>query len=562
MKFSYEEAYKIFKLENENVKISFTKFYLLRPQHMKALPKTPLMFCLCIYCANVKLKLAALNIPGLTTEYHLYNALICEKENEMQMFRNDQCIFRLCESCKHWDQTIKSIITSKGLDFSKTIKWFAWVTETSEHPKTKKISKRKALVCKSGTIAECEKELIDNDIVNPNQGFTFPQHYFTQHYQQKMFTECIDSLKEGEIICLQDFSNKITLTQQDEIKSAFYGTPQVTVHPTVIYAKLTGESDPKRIVITHLSDIKEQGADMVHYITSDCIKYLSDNFDVSWKKVYLWSDGCASQYKSKSSFFFLGKYDVDIERNFFASEHGKSESDGVTGMISKKVSNAIKSRRYLIKNAKDMLDFLSESFEKKTYIFKLITCADMQPIKDEFESLKYKVLSGNCTRKLHQIKPSGKKDEVYMIRPFSCFCPNCKNNNFNGCTNINFTKGNFNRQILPSNLTNFDNVNQADEECDDRQDDYTFAIDEDVGVEIEIKKYKLKQEYLKIDKFVIVVTKSTDDRSSKQHVARITDIKDQAENFIFVEFFKPIHDDCLKPVPDIFIRCDPFGKVN
>ena len=81
-----------------------------------------------------------------------------------------------------------------------------------------------------------------------------------------------------------------------------------------MYVKIPGEIILQRVVITHLSDIKQHDAHMVHHITSDCIKSLSNDFNLSLKKIYLWSDGCTSQYKGKTRFYYLDKYEIDIER--------------------------------------------------------------------------------------------------------------------------------------------------------------------------------------------------------------------------------------------------------
>ena len=427
IRFSYVEAYLIFRHENPDIKISFSKFYVLRPANMKALSNTPLLSCMCIYCANVILKLVKLNIPGITTEYHLYDNLICKRDIEKQKFRNNACIFKTCRKCKDWESTIKSWIPGR-LHSGEKIEWYSWKNEEYT-TKANKTSKRKALMPRSGTIDECIKELIETDIIGCNQGFTWVQHYFTQKFQYKKLAECKLTLEDGEALCIQDFSNNIDLKHQDEVKGAHWGTTQVTVHPSVVYAKIPGQNELKRVVITHLSDIKQHDAHMVNYITSDCIKYLSDKFELKLKKLYLWSDGCTSQYKGKTSFYYLANYNIEIERNFFGSEHGKNESDGVTGQISKKVSDAIKSRRHSIKDANEMLNFLSNNFDKETYHFELITDKHLKPIQDAFEGIKLKVLTGSCTRSLHQIKPAKKKG-FYLTCPFSCFCPSCKSDNY------------------------------------------------------------------------------------------------------------------------------------
>ena len=134
--------------------------------------------------------------------------------------------------------------------------------------------------------------------------------------------------------------------------------------------------------------------------------------------------GFVQQYKCKTSFHYLKKYlakkypDIEIERNFFGTEHGKNESDGVTGEISRKVKGAIRSRRYTFNDAEELLNFLSEAMPN--YQFRLITQQHMEPIYTAFECVDLTVLTGNCTRALHQIMPGEGEDE-FLIRHFSCF---------------------------------------------------------------------------------------------------------------------------------------------
>ena len=185
----------------------------------------------------------------------------------------------------------------------------------------------------------------------------------------------------------------------------------------------------KRLVITHLSDITKHHAQLVHYMTVDCINEISRLYpDIRWRKFYLWSDGCASQYKGKHSFYYLDKYNVSVERHFFGSEHGKGECDSETGLISQTYSTAVKSDKHLIINASDMKDLLcTKNNDEKSRIFKVVKDddAELKAIMESFEDVHVKTLSGTCTRTLHQIKTS-EKPGVLLTRRFSCFCPYCK----------------------------------------------------------------------------------------------------------------------------------------
>ena len=60
------------EISDENLTISYSKFYLLKPENIKFITDTPLVSCLCVYCQNIYLKLMKLNIPGLKSAYDLY----------------------------------------------------------------------------------------------------------------------------------------------------------------------------------------------------------------------------------------------------------------------------------------------------------------------------------------------------------------------------------------------------------------------------------------------------------------------------------------------------------
>ena len=267
----------------------------------------------------------------------------------------------------------------------------------------------------------------------------------------------------------------------------------------------------KKIVITHLSDIKKHDAHIVYHITRDCINHVKEKYpETNWKKAYVWSDGCTQQYKSKTSFYYLKKFhDIDIERNFFGSEHGKNESDGITGEISRKVKDAIRSRRHTFNDAEEVLQFLSKEMSK--YIFKFITELELEPIINKFKGVNLKVLSGNCTRLLHQIKPGKRKDQ-YLIRPLSCFCCYCKIEKFNKCLNGNFTGPKFLSQTLTSNGSNDETDEEEEKEEEEEEEggqdeyledgDYESDIDDQEDPLI-ISQQEIQLENLEEGQFII-----------------------------------------------------------
>ena len=126
------------------------------------------------------------------------------------------------------------------------ITWQKWTTEEYK-TKNNKISKQKYLENVTGTVKECTRQLIEIDIAKPNIGFTFVTHYFTQLYQHKQYAKCKENLEDGEVTDVQDFSNNIDCTPQDEIKGARWGAAQVTAHPSVLEAKIPEKKNFRKL---------------------------------------------------------------------------------------------------------------------------------------------------------------------------------------------------------------------------------------------------------------------------------------------------------------------------
>ena len=243
-------------------------------------------------------------------------------------------------------------------------------------------------------------------------------------------------------------------------------------------------------------------------------------------------------YKGKISFFYLNKFPITVEYNFFYNQNTESPSDAETGLISMKLSNATKSRRAIIQNASDMHTFLTETNGDGTKkIFKLVQSDGLKPLMDEFHGVEVSTLHGTCTRSLHQIKCSNQKGYI-LQRPFSCFCTNCTKEDFADCEKKGFTNGKFSEHKLPSNVFHEYVDEYVEEENEDEievnSDGYfQFSVDEDVEI-IESENQNLLLDQLAPNKYVIVALKSTSRLS--EFVAKINIIDN--ENEISVDFLE------------------------
>ena len=534
MSYTMTDAYILFKSKFPEHQVSFSKFNMLRPKNITVASKTPMLSSLCPFCLNIRIKLQKIHIKGVTMEYHLFNKLVCSVTDKLNDFEKESCISKQCEKCQDWAGKIETLLSDVE-ERDSNISWHTWEREEIIRKNGIKGSSRN-FVSKNQPFEVFKNELI-NDILHPLQRVSFVEHFMAQKIQYRMYKDCLDALKVGQCILVQDFAKNRDISFQDLIKENYWTKKQDTMHPTVLFFRLSENGDLQRLVITHLSDITTHDAHIVHYMTQDCIATLKEkHLQIHWTKFFIWSDGCAAQYKGSKSFYYLDKFDksVEVERHFFASEHGKGPSDAETGLMSMQLSNAIKSRRAKIENALQMRDFFIKTNEDRsnedkdeTRIFKLVTQDNIQHIMKDFEGIKVNTLEGNCTRCLHNIKPSGEKGYLFQ-RPFSCFCSHCQEENFQECVNKGYTKGEFQKHRLPTNEKESDIIEENVEEL--------------TQFNIEMRAEKPELEELEKGDYVIVSVplesrnkKCQKDRKNRYYVAKITAIEDEDE--IGVDYF-------------------------
>ena len=95
------------------------------------------------------------------------------------------------------------------------------------------------------------------------------KHEYIRRTQQKYFTECMTQAALGEIVVVQvDFAENYRTLEQDEIQSAHYSYKQVTVFTMCIWGITQDKPDMQKLIV--------------------------------------FSDGAASQFKSKYAFFSMG----------------------------------------------------------------------------------------------------------------------------------------------------------------------------------------------------------------------------------------------------------------
>ena len=261
-------------------------------------------------------------------------------------------------------------------------------------------------------------------------------HKFNDKWQRRQFYCLKDNLPLASSLMVIDFAENYTCKNQDEAQSAYWGYSAVTVHPTVVYRKCQcGELVTDNLVF-FTSDLKHDA----HVVNCFFLKTI-DHLKATGlcEKVFIFSDGCSEQYKSKLPFFYLSCAPVPTEKMFFGARHGKNACDALGGTVKNLCMNLVASdTEVIISNAEDMYNICKEKFSQSV----TGACGSIHKRREFFIVRPHEIdrtLSSDSlrtvpgTRSLHQVKALYQNS--ISARKLACFCHFCISQEGTGCDN-------------------------------------------------------------------------------------------------------------------------------
>ena len=151
---------------------------------------------------------------------------------------------------------------------------------------------------------------------------------------------------KGTILSVVDFAENYTFSPQKEIQSEYYHLDQVSIFVHILYRHAELVIDGFDSDENNREVIKEY-----HFYISDdrthdtcffqhCFNVIYNELlkrRVTFKEHWVWSNGCANQFKSTRSLFWLYHFHKRTEIrhtwNFFETGHGKGEHAGVGACV-------------------------------------------------------------------------------------------------------------------------------------------------------------------------------------------------------------------------------------
>ena len=403
----------------------------------RTMKKIPYQQCLCYTCTNTKLAIAGCRvaglqgIPGSMTELALLNVCNGESNDILQLKR--ECIDRKCPQCSEKFST-KINNLNPEVDWNKTVSWYKWEKVPTGKKQTKHwVKKRKA---EALSLLYGEMKLAAEVIVKHMLNFRWPGD---------PFEKCKSAQGPRDIVWVIDFAKNLEIQQQGELQRSFYSRQAATMFSSVIYYKCPRKcGEIVSVKVMGISADINHDAFLVRAFQVATFRYLLRSGIIP-NKIYMWSDNCSSQFKSKQPFALLSSSTWKIEHNYFGAEHGKGPADAFVGRAKFIFDLLVRSKQINVSDAEGVCQALTRKMGKpfvrgecqhKQVHFTLIENVVREMQADEPEP---KTLPG--TRSFHSVRNIGQKGKV-MARRNTCVCKICLDLEKGICPNATLV-GNF-----------------------------------------------------------------------------------------------------------------------
>ena len=208
---------------------------------------------------------------------------------------NAQCMMGNCESCPRVEieftttlhsDTLASDSDTTSSDESSAITYYRWMTVD------KKVQK-----------VACEIEKHDVQDILCEKIKELKQHLHVYWEQHKTYNEIKNGLKPNEILVHVDFAENYENKQQSEVQSAYFGHDSFSLFTACCYTNTDGIVENLNFVIT--TEAKDHSRFAAHCLIKKVIEIVRERINLGDDQetiVHLWSDRCASQYRSKYVF--------------------------------------------------------------------------------------------------------------------------------------------------------------------------------------------------------------------------------------------------------------------
>ena len=416
---SKKKTFKLFKEDFPNIKMSASTFYRLKPKGVKLMRAAKYLQCLCDICDSISMMIRSVKLSFVSLGMIVPLALLPGNETDLAShtvcdMKSLECLRRECSVCSNPKKAVRELLGDWARVKEAPVTYTVW-EKILENVKGKDVSKMRK-VTKTETRSKFIKALCKRLV-------GYPLHMVNAMSQLSAYKKCKQGLKPGQAVCVIDFAENYVCRQYKESQTTYYTRNSVTIHPMVL---IFPESNAvKRDSVVCISDDLQHDAMAVQSFFNILKVHIQVHYP-TLKHLTVWSDGCTAQYKSKEPLYNLSKsmgLPCDVTWNFYGSRHGKSESDGESGVVKTYLDTIVKADQHTLNTAKDVYQLLTDSDRNITdgpsrRHFYFMKGSTIDCMRKQMKTVP-KPLPG--VRSLHMVKPN-KAGTGVMYRPISCYC--------------------------------------------------------------------------------------------------------------------------------------------
>ncbi|KAJ9504773.1 hypothetical protein QJQ45_023297 [Haematococcus lacustris] len=165
------------------------------------------------------------------------------------------------------------------------------------------------------------------------------KHHRLAHHQLQVFREhreAVKAGKDGKVVISCDWSEKLTVERSVEIMSEHWHAAQIGILVACAYFKNKEGACYEQTVYV-MTDGKEQSAAITQAAVNQVVCYLLAEHDMDMRQLYMWSDGCAGQFKGapamRQHWGMAQRFSVPVWWSYGATAHFKGRHDSEGGVV-------------------------------------------------------------------------------------------------------------------------------------------------------------------------------------------------------------------------------------
>ena len=192
-------------------------------------------------------------------------------------------------------------------------------------------------------------------------------HIHVKWVQANCYNDIKENLKENDVILHVDYSESYERKHQNKAQRACFDHTAISIFTACCYLKdENGKLEKESVTLTsELSDHSRSAAITCVMKMMEFIREKHQHLPLHIN-VYVWSDGCASQFRSRFVFSLLSTIDSSINLSQFYNKrhHSKGPMDGIEGTMKNLVFRNVKLGKCIIETPKDFAQYTNKSIKR------------------------------------------------------------------------------------------------------------------------------------------------------------------------------------------------------